>query len=255
MEMRAGFVRDKRLNRCKKIENAMYGGIYIGSPGRDIYYMLPYLSDEQMNEVVIKLSEKFPETPPKTYANVAACIRFIYGQFEKQGSLRSEKDFERMKKEKLDWELSRKFLKLLKGKFKKNNNFYGLSMLCEMEAHRLGDEAILNKDKDKLEEMERIYNKSVKYAQKCKSCKHMFSIYYWAAEYFKKFPEKKKAVEYYKLSIVNANKYYRKYFFEGDQYYSSRLLNSLSYICKKDKKDGKMFKDKYIKHVKNKFKN
>ena len=58
--------------------------------------------NEQIEEVVGLVEEKFPKVAPGNHVNLGACIRFIYGQFEKQGILRSEKDFERMKKEKLD---------------------------------------------------------------------------------------------------------------------------------------------------------
>ena len=61
--------------------------------------MLPYLNDSQMKKIVDVIVGKFPHVPPGNHVNVGAFIRFIYGQFEKQGILRSDKDFERMKKE------------------------------------------------------------------------------------------------------------------------------------------------------------
>ena len=74
----------QNISEIKKIKGAEYGGVYIGSPGRDIYFMLPFLSECQMKEVAEKLSEKFPLKPPKVNVQYSACIRFIYGQFEKQ---------------------------------------------------------------------------------------------------------------------------------------------------------------------------
>ncbi len=255
MKMKGKSVSDKRLKKYNKIDNAMHGGVYTGSPGKDIYYMLKYLSEKQMVEVVFKLAEQFPCCPSENYVNVAACIRFIYGQFEKQGILRSEQDFKRMKNKELDWSLSRKFLKLLENKFKEYCNFYGLAMIYEMDGHRLGDEAVINNDKNKLEEMEKKYNKCVKYANKCKSYKHLFSIYYWASKYFIKFGDVNKAIKYAKLSIENAVKYYRKYFPNGEKYYRDRLFNVYMYIGKNDKKSNwKNFKNKYDKYIKNNFK-
>jgi hypothetical protein len=254
MKMKGKSVSDERIKKLCKVKNAVYGGIYVGSPGKDIYLMLPYLSDKQMKEVVLIMVQNFPKIPPRTYVNIAACIRFIYGQFEKQGILKSNKDFERMKNEKLDWILSRKFLKMLEMEFKKNNNYYGLDILCEMEAHRLGDEAVIKRDEKILKNMEEKYNKSVKYANKCKSYKHMFSIYYWMGEYFKKFGKIEKAVKYFKLSIANASKYYCKYFPQGEQYYSKRLSDSFKYIKDNDKIDYKEFSKKYKNSIKNKFK-
>jgi len=248
---------DGKLERCrsKNIKNAMHLGVYIGSPGKDIYMMLPYLNNDQMGKVAVKLSDHFPKAPPRNYGNVAACVRFIYGQFEKQGILRSKKDFKRMKKEKIDWLLPRKFLKLLYKELEKKKNYYGMTMLCEMEAHRLGDESILNNSKKKLEEMEKMYLMTIKYAFECKSYKHLFSMYYWASEYFREFGKTEKAVEYCKISIKNASKYYRKYFYNGEGYYSKRFRKSYQYIRENiGEEEWHTFEKKYRDRVKNKFK-
>ncbi len=251
MKMKGKSVSDKKLSDYNRIEGAMYGGIYTGSPGRDIYFMLPYLSDTQMAEAALKLADKFLTKPPDNYVNVAALVRFIYGQFEKQGILRSEKDFERMKKEKLEWFLSRKFLGLLKKELKNRNNNYGLSMIYEMEGHRLGDEAVISYDKNKLKKMEDNYLKCVRCAIKCKGHKHMFSIYYWAYKYFKEFGDIENAVKYGKLSIKNSKKYYYKYFPNGENYYSSRLKKTFSYIEQNDVRNKDNFTNKYKKYINN----
>ncbi len=252
MNMKGIQVTDKRLKPClpKKIKNALHEGIYTGSPGKDIYLMLPYLSSERMQEVAFLLSKNFPKVPPSNHVNVAACVRFIYGQFEKQGILRSKKDFERMKKEKLNWDLPRKFLKFLYKELENSNNFYGLNILYEMEAHRLGDEAVLYKSKEKLKEMEKTYDKAIESAYKCKSYKHMFSLYYWAGRYFAEFGESKKTIKYYKMAILKSCKYYHKYYPVGDSYYCKRLLNSLSYIKKNDTKNWDSFHKKYKNKIK-----
>lgn len=233
MNMKGNSVSDRKLKKCKPIKDAICNGIYVGSPGRDIYFMLSYLNKNQMKEIAKIVKNNFPKKPPKTYVNVSACIRFIYGQFDKQGILRSDKDFKRMKKEKPDWTLSREFMWFLSEELRKDNNFYGLSMLHEMEGHRLGDESLIYKDKKKLEQMEKNYFLCIEFAKKCNSYKHLFSIYYWEGEYFKKFGEVEKAIKYFKLAILNYKKYYFKYFPKGEQYYEVRFENSIRYI--KDK--------------------
>ena len=236
---------DDRLAGYKKkaISNAAYEGIYIGSPGRDVYYMLPYLTKKQIEEVVDMVEKTFPKHPPGNHVNVGMFVRFIYGQFEKQGILRSEKDFERMKREKIEWSASRSFLKLLYNKLEENNNFYGMSILCEMEAHRLGDEAVLNRNIEKLNKMEEFYNKSVKLAYKCKSYKQMFTPYYWCYEYFKKYKDKKKALSYAYLTIENADKYCP----DSRPGYITKLYSCLKYIKKKDEDRWQKFYGKYSK--------
>ena len=230
------------------VEGAMYGGIYVGSPGKDIFLMLPYLSDKQMKEISIKIKDLFPKIPSTNHVNVAACIRYVYGQFEKQGILRSRKDFKRMKKKRPDWLLSRKFLKLLYEELQKDNNFYGLSILCEMEGHRLGDEAVINKDKNKLKEMERTYNKSVKFAYKCESYKQMFTPYYWSAVYFSKFKEVEKSLYYYKLTFEQVDKYCP----DTRDSYVYKIARAARYIRDKDKDNWNNFKKKYKRNANNK---
>ena len=249
MKMKKKSVSDKRLKKCKSIKNAIYNGIYVGSPGKDIYLMLPYLCKEQMKEIAVIMKDNFPKIPPRTYVNISACIRFIYGQFEKQGTLRSEKDFKRMREKKLDWTLSREFIWFLFEELRKDNNYYGLSMLHEMEGHRLGDESLIYKDEKKFKQMEQNYFLCIEFAKRSNSYKHLFSIYYWAGEYSKKFGEEKKAIKYFKKVIINADKYYHKYFPNGEQYYKGRFLKSLKYIKKRDK-NWKEFYQKYKQEIK-----
>lgn len=250
------FNRTVKKNCCdvsdlKPIEGAAHGGRYIGSPGKDIFLMLPYLSDEQMIKVAVKLRKKFPREPLKSYVNISAFVRFIYGQFDKQGILRSDADFERMKKENIDWSLPRKFLKIFYDELEKNRNYFGLSMLCELEGHRLGDEAVINQDAYKLLEMEKSYLKTIKYAQKCKSYKHLFSIYYWASQYFMKFGDVSKTVKFSKLAVENAGQYYHKYFPQGERYYSKRLSQSLQYIVEQQPKYKSEFRKKHLINIRN----
>ena len=234
--------------KSKKIKEAMHGGVYTGSPGKDIYLMLPYMSEEQICEVASLLCKHFPKTPPDNHVNVAACIRFIYGQFEKQGILRSKKDFKRMKKEELDWELPRKFLKYLYLELEKDRNYYGLSILCEMEGHRLGDEAVLKKDENKILEMEKTYLLSVNFAHKCKSYKQMFTPYYWASIYFIKIHSKEKALEFCKSTIRNAEKYCP----DARDSYVSKILYCISYMKNYHKKEWNYFYEQYKNNIRNK---
>ena len=242
-------VKDERLKKCEPIKGAAYNGIYTGSPGRDIYYMLSYLNDNQIKEIANELEKQFPIIPPGNHVNVGACIRFIYGQFGKQGVLRSEKDYERMKKENLNWDKSIYFLKILYDKMEENKNFYGMSILCEMNAHRFGDQAVLNRDKYKLIDMEILYKRSVEYAHKCKSYKQLFTPYYWAYKYFSKFKNKKKAIFYVYLTITSAEKYCP----DARPGYVDKLTDCMKYIEKYDNvKWNKFYKD-YRKNAKNKY--
>ncbi len=241
MNFKGTSVNDRRLKKCKRIKDAMHEGIYTGSPGKDIYYMLPYLNENQMDEIARKLEKKFPKTPPGNHVNVGALVRFIYGQFEKKGILRSDEDFERMKKEKLDWELSSKFVDLLYDKLEKNMNYYGMAILCEMKAHRLGDKAVLEKDNNKLLKMEKLYEQAVINAGKCKSYKHLFTPYYWAFRYFEKIKCKDNAIKYAFLTFKQAELYCP----DARPGYVTKLFDCARYIEKYDKEEWKDFVKKY----------
>jgi hypothetical protein len=234
--------------KSKKIKEAMHGGVYTGSPGKDIYLMLPYLSECQMQEIAKEVCSHFPKIPPSNHVNVAACIRFIYGQFAKQGILRSDDDFKRMQGEDLDWKLPREFIKIMYNILEKDSNYYGLSILCEMEGHRLGDEAVLKNSIESLKLMEETYNKSVKFACKCNSYKQTFTPYYWGSRYFMKFEDEENAIKYSKLTIENANKGGSG--LKGG--YVDKLSHCISYLKKHDKSGWKEFYKKYKENAKNK---
>jgi len=232
MNIKGTQVHDDRLKECikKSIRDAIYNGIYIGSPGRDIYYMLPYLLDDQLVEVVSMVESRFPKTPPENHVNVGAFIRFIYGQFEKQGSLKNDAAFQEMKNNTPEWDLSRRFIRLLYEALKHSNNSYGMSIMDEMNAHRMGDEALLNNDKNKLKAMEEMYNNSVQNAYKCKSYKQMFTPYYWLAMYLIKFGDVKNAIKYSKLTLKNAEKYCP----DARASYVDKLCHCLKYLKNND---------------------
>ena len=136
-------------------------------------------------------------------------------------------------------ETSQSFYQILKGRDGKKEKYYGLTIVSEIEAHRFGDEGVVGHDKDKMKEMESSYLRAIDFAHKCKSYKHMFSLYFWAAKYFKKFGDKEKSLEYYSNYIEASNLYCDKYVPEGEKIYTSRLVEALKYIKKNDKKRWK----------------
>lgn len=201
----------KPPKNIKPYPGAYKDGWYQGAPGKDIYFSLYEFSDDQIDGIVKATSLLFPKEAPSDHVGYAACIRYIYGQFEKQGILRSINDHRRMKEElkhgKIDWSKPRQFISDLQKEFMNQKNYYGMAITCEMEGHRLGDEAVVLKDKSKLNEMENMYLKSVKYAKRCKSYKQLFTPYYWSTMYFVKFKNKSKAHDYAISTIDMADEY------------------------------------------------
>lgn len=203
------------------IEGAFNNGMYQGAPGKDIYLSLDRLSDDEMAKLAIAFSSIFPKEAPSDHVGYAACIRYVYGQFEKQGILRSKNDHKRMLQEtkgmdrvRKDWENPRYFLGLVTKILGQQENYYGLSIISEMEGHRCGDEAVLYSELDGspdsdacIAEMERRYLKSVEYAHQCNSYKQMFTPYYWMSMYYVKLKNKEKIVEYAIKTVEEAEKH------------------------------------------------
>lgn len=208
-EMKGTCIKDSELEEFLELRDnlkgADHGGIYTGSPGRDIFHFLPYLTDEQTEEVVEKLSQVFPKESSGHHVQTSACIRQIYGLFVREGVLLSSERMEEMINSNLDWSLPRKFLDILRREFKKVKNYYGLCIVYEIDGHRYGDEAIMEKSENKLELMRQSYKKSVKYAFKCNCKKQIFTPYYWGAKYYDRYGDKKKAVEWYLKMMKNFN--------------------------------------------------
>ncbi len=235
----------RSIEGLPKVKGAFAEGIYGGSPGKEIYSTLPHLTEDQIREVAKEFAINFLTVPPINHVVAAVCIRYIYGQLAKQGVHRSKEDFERMKKEKQEWELPRRFIGLVRKEFEKINNFYGLCILCEMEGHRLGDEAVLNKDEQKLIEMEEMYLKSVSFAHKCNSYKHMFTPYYWAFRCFYEFKDHDKAMQYALLTMDMASQYCP----DTRNGYVTKLLDCIWYMKKYDKDKYKDIVEKYKKNT------
>ena len=229
------------------VQGAFNGGDYLGRPGKDIFFALPKLTKEQMLQLADIHSNQYPFEAPNNHVGFAACIRYIYGQFEKQGILRSEEDSSRMQKDGVDWSRPRVFLDMLKNKFVEKNNYYGLCIWYEMEAHRLGDEGFLYKDHGKIVLMEETYMKSAEYAYRCNSLKQMFTPYYWAFRYFEKLENHDKALSYSIICLSQMEKYCPS----PKQGYAVKAEDCCRYIKKNHPGKWKELSEFYNKNSKN----
>ena len=161
---------------------AFNDGLYLGRPGRDIFDALPLLSEKEMGKIANLLANSYPLVPPLDHVGHALCIRLIYGNFDKNGTIRKISDID------LDrWKLASKFLSKFLHYLTLNNNIYGQCIYHEMTAHRLGDMAIVNCDNEILDKSLEHYRKCYYLALECKSYKHIFSSIYWGCEYLNKF--------------------------------------------------------------------
>ena len=208
-------------------------GKYIGAPGKEIFKLLPFLSNEQIKSAACLLANSYPNKPPKSHVEWAVCIRYIYGCFEKQGCLRSEKDKERMIREKANWQTSEIFIENMRKEFVNKNNKYGQILIYEMRGHRFGDEAIIYNKPTKLDIMLDNYLAAQKLAVQIKSWKHTFTPFFWAARYFSETKDAR-AIEYYKKTIDCMNKFCP----DGREGYLTKAQIAVNYLKKNmNKKD------------------
>ena len=214
-----------------KYDGALKGANYLGNPGKDIYFWLQSQPvKEEIKVVATQLSKHFPSSPPHNPIEYGACIRYIYGMFEKQGVLRSKNDKKRMIKEQQSWEQSESFVRYLCESLKSNNNYFGLALLSEQIAHRLGDKAVMKNDISFLDEMEKQYRLAYKYAMSCNSKKHLMTSYYWAGRYFAEMGQKDRAIQFYRKAVKAANQYCP----DARKSLRDKIVDELKYLKKHD---------------------
>lgn len=220
-------------------EGAFRDGKYLGCPGKDIYFTLPTLTMEHKNKLAAGLASQFPKKPPVDHVGFAACIRYIYGCFDKNGCLLSKEKEEELADS--DWTEGFAFMGLVNDCFMNSKNDYGSTVHYEMRAHRHGDSAILKNDLQELETAIEYYEKSKTLAEKCKSKKHIFSSMFWAAGYLERF-DQGRACEYYGKCISLMEKHCP----DSREGYLSKAEKCIKYLSKHvGEKDWVLYKKRF----------
>jgi len=245
--IKSGIENNLKSKRKPICLNAFRKGVYLGSPGKDIYMALSWMNEEQIAISANELAKHYPSKPPQGHLGYAACIRYIYGCFDKQGCLLSSWHRNIMKKQNEDWSKPRHFMNLVNINFKSSNCWYGQVLYNEMEGHRLGDHILISNDYFLKDKMLFHYNMAHSIAVKIKSFKHTFTSMYWAASYLEYF-DKKMAVEYHKKNL----KFMEKYCPDSRPGYKEKATHSLKYIYAYLNKNEKDDYKKFLKHLKNK---
>ena len=221
---------------------------YLGNPGKDLFFWIETVPPaEQIDKIAQVLADKFPRTPPHNPIQYGACVRYIYGMFEKQGVLRSKADKKRMIKEQQSWDSSEPFITSLYNCLEYIKSYFGLALLCEQIAHRLGDKSIMKNDLAFLVPMEQYYEKAYKYALKCMSKKHLMTTYHWASMYFIEAKQTDKAITYCRKAVKAANAYCP----DARQSLRDKIVDNIKYLKSNDP-DYKAFIKYWSKNAKNK---
>lgn len=237
-----GIRKKERKGYDAEVDGAFRKGNYLGCPGKDIYFALMFMDmdSEEMRDLAEATAAMYPATAPTNHVHTAACIRYIYGCFDKQGCLLSKKHQKMMAKEDADWSIPNRFMALLKREFKKQDNKYGLIILHEMRAHRFGDKACLKNDQRYLRLMMGHYLRSQKLAEEIKCWKQTFTPFYWAASYLERF-DTKRAMRYHQKNLLMMEKYCP----DARPGYSNKAIHSFLYLKKNmEKKVWKKFSQK-----------
>lgn len=215
---------------CGKIKKphisyAFDNGNYTGFPGKDIYFALEWMTDEQQNIVAEKLAGCFPYKPPTDHVEFSACVRYLHGLFDKNGCLLSEDS--KLLISHLDFDRSDKFVEKLKNSFITKKCDYGLVLYYEMKGHRIGDRILLG-DYSLVDKMIKYYHQSHQLALKIKSIKHIFTSYYWCARYLENI-NPKLAIMHHEMNL----KLMESYCPDTREGYVDKAKDSIEYLLKK----------------------
>ena len=88
-------------------QGVVLSGDNFGSPGKEIYNYLTFLSENETCILAEVFSSQFPAVPPPNSVAYALCIRYIYGILSKQGILLSNNSLDSIKQ--MDWTKSQDF--------------------------------------------------------------------------------------------------------------------------------------------------
>ena len=210
---------------------------------------MTYITEEQEDNLIEVFADIFPSSPPTNHENLSACLRYIYGCFDKQGCLLSKKHQKVIAR--LDWEKQDKFIDKLEKAFEARDNPFGLLVLYEMKAHRTGDKAIVSGDFSLMGDMVKYYELSVSYLGEIrgrfKNYSYRHTPYHWCACYLERC-NKNKAVLYHMKGL----RMLEKYCADGRKGYREKVAHSVLYIKKNSKPRKWRALRKEISHYKKK---
>ena len=236
----------KELDGRKEFDGAFRKGLYLGSPGKDIYFNLPKLGMSEIRMVANAMAMAFPVVPPSDHIAYAACVRYIYGCFDKQGCLLSEGHKNMMSEMDEDWSLSDLFMSIFVEECKAQDKMYGVVIYHEMAGHRIRDRLVIENNRDHIKPMLDHYNESQRIALQIDCLKHTFTPFYWGACYLEEF-DPTLAIHYHKKAVKNMERYCP----DTREGYKSKASHSIMYIKKNaPKNQWKEFK-KWLYRCKN----
>jgi hypothetical protein len=197
---------DINKTTLSSIEYAIDGGIYMGCPGKEIYYSLPFFNLEEKDQLIVLILNAFPMGTGRS-VHLSLFWRYLYGMFDKWGCLNDREDvLGKFKNSPVDWSLYfdfvERFLSAAEGK-----NPYAYIIASEMYAHRLGDQYLINQKKVYFKQMIEMYDKTISLSTQLSVAKNSFSAPYWCCIYLFKMKKFDQSYYYGNLFLDNCNKY------------------------------------------------
>lgn len=194
---------NRKFQHLEPLDFGHENGLYIGCPGKELYFYLKNNNNEKELELISDVvCDLFPEERVRS-TNLTAFLRYSYGMWNKNGCLLSEDQKQQLIQQKPDFSLTHRFVDLLLSKMELKNKCYGVIITKEIKAHRLADEAIINKNKKLFKRAINIYDWCIEESLKRNIIKNICSGKYWASRYMLEFGKNdEKAIEY-AISFLN----------------------------------------------------
>lgn len=225
----------------KPYRRAIDNGLYMGCPGKEIFYGLACLKNVELDRLAQSVAKVLPATYPGRGVHLSVFLRYVYGCFDKQGCLHTESQTNQWRHEKKNWELPDKFINLVMQHCIAAKKTYGYLMCLEMRGHRIGDQMILTGDTSNLDLMLFHYRKASKLARKIHANKNTFSPYFWGMRYLSALKQDKQIIIEWAVSFFNhVNRFSTSSTVRGKICWTLSILRS---IC--DQNEWDKFVEKY----------
>lgn len=175
----------RKHDHMSPVEYAYESGMYMGCPGKELYFSLPSFSVEQIEKLIPIVCMSFPKLPPGRSVHFSVFWRYFYGVFDKRGVFNSKHNLNNITS---NWPIYFSFVDSVIEHYKSMSCIhFGQIIATEMLAHRFGDKFVLSADvgekiKHKKQMIE-CYENTYKLAIQIKAKKNAFSSLYWCSSY------------------------------------------------------------------------
>ena len=185
------------------VKFAIEDGMYMGCPGKEIFFSMSKLSVEDREKLVDPIISLFPRSLNSRSVHYSLFWRYFYGVFDKRGLLNKKKD-NTIQVSSL-WNDYFFYADHIMSCFPPSH--YGYVVALEMKAHRVGDLFLLTKEDKYKKQMLDMYDEVYRLSPVVGAKKNAFSSMFWCSVYLYEAKEFK-LYNAYAIKFLHAvNKY------------------------------------------------